>query len=75
MHEILTRFNNDTATKEALLSYFQDYMHSKIIERALKKENTYSLADAIIEIDNAFKQIEIDYAITVRTEDGKNHAR
>lgn len=63
MREILRRFNGDVNTKEALVEYLTNHLKEKIIERALLKQNTDSLADAIIELENGFEQLAIDYGI------------
>lgn len=62
--ETLRRFNGDKNTKSDLLNYCKEYFKGQIIERAVsKKGGIESLADAIIELDNAFKQLETDYGV------------
>lgn len=63
MSEILRRFNGDVHTKEAIVEYLTNHLKEKIIERALLKQNTDSLADAIIELEKGFEQLAIDYGI------------
>lgn len=73
--EILRRFNDDTQTKEALFEYLKGFFMDKIIERALKKESTDSLADAILELENGFRQLDIDYGIQKKQSGHSNNAK
>ena len=73
--EILKRFNDDVNTKEVLLAYFIEYFESKIIERAKEKKDVSSLADAIIELEKAFDQLNIDFNAKHKATEEVNQAR
>lgn len=61
--QLLSRFNADPHTKEALINFIEAHLQSRIIENAIKKLPTDSLADAIIEVKQAFEEIENMYDI------------
>jgi hypothetical protein len=61
--QLLSRLNGDPHTKEALLNFFEAHFHTRIIENALAKQPTDSLADALIEVKNAFEELESIYDI------------
>ncbi len=61
--ESLRRFNGDKTTKQELKEYIVSFLQLRIIERSMKKENTDSLVDAIVELDKAFNQLDIEYGI------------
>ena len=73
--ELLRKFNDDKRTKEELLEYLVTHFQRKIVERALKKENTDSLADAILELESGFSNLDIDYGLprqeTIKTNSAK----
>jgi hypothetical protein len=61
--QLLSRFNGDPHTKEALINFMEAHFHSRIIENAIAKLPTDSLADALIEVKKAFEEIESIYDI------------
>lgn len=71
----LRLFNGDKQTKEEVLNFLIDYFQDKIIERAMEKKNVESLADAIIEVRNAFNQLDINYAEHIKQKPPTNTAR
>lgn len=73
--EILRRFNDDKATKEALKEYLVGYFKDAIIERALRKQSVESLADAITELEKGFEQLAIDYELPKQNNEQVNPAR
>lgn len=75
MNEILARFNGDIHTQEALKAFFVEFFEDEIIARSLKKENTDSLADAIIEMERAFSKLNDDYGIKQKSQPNQNEAR
>lgn len=75
MSEILRRFNGDEHTKQALKEYLLTFFKEKIIEKALKQEDVKALAEACIELENGFNQIEIDYGIKQQQKPPTNGAR
>ena len=61
--QLLSRFNADAHTKEALINFIEAHLQSRIIENAIAKKPTESLADAIIEIKQVFEDLESIYDI------------
>jgi diphthamide synthase (EF-2-diphthine--ammonia ligase) len=61
--QLLSRFNGDPHTKEALINFMEAHFQAKIIESAIAKLPTESLADAIIEMKQAFEDLENMYDI------------
>lgn len=57
-NQLLNNFNSDFHTKEALLDFIKGHLHERIIENAIKKLPVESLADAIIEIEEAFETLK-----------------
>lgn len=72
---LLQQFSNDKHTKGALLEYLIYSFQAKIIEKAMKKENVESLADACLEITKAFEQLDIDYGPKSKPKLSTNDAR
>jgi hypothetical protein len=69
-HQLLPRFNADYHTKQAVLAFVVDHLKERIIENALAKKSTEGLADAIIEIEKAFEQLNELYDIKQTTRGG-----
>jgi len=75
--QLLSRLNGDPHTKEALINFFEAHFHTRIIENALAKQPTDSLADALIEVKKAFEEIGEIYDIkqALRTGGDTNTAK
>lgn len=61
--DILRRFNDDKATKNAVQQYFTDFIAEEGVKLIFDRKDTSHIADAKELIDKAFIQIEIDYGI------------
>lgn len=78
MEKWLRQFNGDRDTKAALLSYLIGFFEEAIIKRARAKQDVKSLAslaDAILELERGFEQLEIDYGIKKEPKPTINEAR
>lgn len=75
MDDLLRRFNGDKHTKEALLAYCTAFFETQIVIRAKEKQSVEGLADALIELERVFDQLEIDYGITAKIKAPENTAR
>lgn len=51
--------------KDAVLSYCISYFESKIVERAYKGDSVTEMALAAKELENAFEQINDDFAVEI----------
>ncbi len=65
--EILSRFNGDFNTKDALIEYLHNHIAVKALEKIYKREDISGIADAKEIIDSAFEQLTIDYGIKEKT--------
>ena len=64
-HQLLQRFNNDKAMKEAVLAYCVEFFEARIVEKAYKGENVTDMALASKALEDAFEQINDDFAVEV----------
>ena len=72
----LRQFNGDKGTKQELLDYLVGFFESKIILRAMDKENTDSLVDAIKELESGFEQLDLDFRPHLKENElSKNESR
>ena len=69
------QFNGDKRTKKDILDYCIDYFNTRILEEAYKGGSVTSLAQAVTELQKAFAQMDIDYAISTPTPEQTNEAR
>ena len=60
---LLSQFNNDFHTKEALIAFIVNHLETRIVENAIAKLPVASLADAIIELKKAFEELSLAYDI------------
>lgn len=73
--ELLQQFNANYHMKDALKAYFIEYFERQIIERARKGEDIKALAEAINELDGAFKRLEQDFNVGEQPKQTINQAR
>ena len=72
----LRQFNGDKGTKQELLDYLVGFFESKIIDRAMDKENTDSLVDAIKELESGFERLDLDFKPHLKENElSKNESR
>ena len=74
-HNNVRQFNGDKNTKKDILDYCIEYFNKRILEEAYKGGSVTSLAQAVIELQKAFEQMEIEYAISTPEPKQVNEAR
>lgn len=74
-NENLRRFNGDKTTKKDLQDYIISKFEEAIVKAAYEGKDVKPLANAAIELNKAFNQLDIDYAIPEETTKQVNQAR
>lgn len=73
--ELLRRFNDDKATKEALKDYLNQFIAETAVNLMYERKDTSHIADAHDLINKAFDQINIDYGVQQKPIEQTNNAR
>lgn len=73
--ELIRRFNDDKATKEALQEYLKAFIAETAVIMMYERKDTSHIADAYDLINKAFDQINIDYGIQQKPIEQTNNAR
>lgn len=73
--ELLRRFNDDKATKEALKDYLNQFIAETAVNLMYERKDTSHIADAHDLINKAFDQINIDYGLKQKPIEQTNNAR
>ena len=73
--ELLRRFNDDRATKEALREYLEMFIGDEAVKMVYERKDVAHIADAKDLLDKAFSQLEIDYGIQPKYENTENRAK
>lgn len=73
--DLIRRFNDDKATKNAVQQYFTDFIAEEGVRLMFERKDTTHIADAKELLDKAFMQIEIDYGVQKEYRNGENPAK
>lgn len=73
--ELIRRFNDDKATKEALQEYLKAFIAETAVTMMYERKDTSHIADAHDLINKAFDQINIDYGVQQKPIEQTNEAR
>lgn len=73
--DLLRRFNDDIATREAVKQFFIDAIADEAVRRTFGREDVSHIADAKDLIEKTFEQLSIIYGIQKGEREQKNNAR
>lgn len=73
--ENIRQFNGDKKVKKQILNYCLGFFNERILEEAYKGGSVTSLAQAAVELQKAFDQMEIEYAIPTQQPEQIKEAR
>jgi hypothetical protein len=73
--DLLRRFNDDIATREAVKQFFIDCIAEEAVRRTFCREDVAHIADAKDLIEKTFQQLAITYGVQKEDRKPTNEAR
>lgn len=73
--DVLRRFNDDIATKEAVKQFFIDCISDEAVRRIFDRKDVSHIADAKDLIEKTFEQLSIVYGVQKNQREQINEAK